>query len=162
MRKTLIVAGAAIVLAASAMAQQPAAPAPPPPYGAPISLELANKAIAAAIAEARKNNFNMAVAVLDPSGLLIAFGRMDGAPHSAVQLAQDKAKTAALYRRETKSFVDRISAGEIALMTLPNLVGSIGGIPIVADGKLIGAIGTSGGSGAQDGQVSQAGVNALK
>jgi uncharacterized protein GlcG (DUF336 family) len=87
---------------------------------------------------------------------------MDGAAHSAVQLAQDKAKTAVLYRRETKSFVDRISAGEIALMTLPNLVGSIGGIPIVADGKLIGAIGTSGGTGPQDGQVSQAGVNALK
>ena len=173
MRKALlksVVTCAALLLGAAAYAQQPPAatppapPPPPPPYGTEISLEMAKKAIAAAEAEAKKNNWFMNIAVVGPSGALVHFSRMDNAQYASIAIAQHKARTAATFRRPTKAFQDGLAANpaNIYLLTLDDVIASEGGIPIVADGKIIGAIGCSGGTGAQDGQSCQAGVNALK
>ena len=141
-----------------------ATPAPPPPYGAEISLELAKKAVTAAEAEAKKNNWFMNIAVVGPSGALVHFSRMDGAQYASIVISQHKARTAATFRRPTKAFQDGLAANpaNIYLLTLDDVIASEGGIPIVADGKIIGAIGCSGGTSPQDGQACQAGVNALK
>src|SRR5262249_61623951 len=100
-----VAALAAVALSASAFAQQPAAaPPPPPPYGPEISLDMARKAVAAAEAEAKKNNWFMNVAVVGPSGALVHFSRMDGAQYASITIAQHKARTAATFRRPTKAF----------------------------------------------------------
>ncbi len=127
--------------ASSALAQMPN------PYGAPISLENAKKAAAAAVAEARKNNWPMSVAITDTVNLAIA-----------------KARSAVLYKRPSKVWADLVGAGgdNLRLMALQGIVPSNGGIPLVMDGKIVGAIGLSGGTGAQDGQCAQAGADALK
>src|SRR5262245_14889215 len=172
MRRVLTSVAALVVLSAAAWAQQPAAPPaaapspppPPPPYGTEISLEMAKKAITAAEAEAKKNNWFMNIAVVGPSGALVHFSRMDNAQFASIAIAQHKARTAATFRRPTKAFQDGLAANpaNIYLLTLDDVIASEGGIPIVADGKIIGAMGCSGGTGAQDGQVCQAGINALK
>ena len=159
--------GAAMLIGNAAQSQQPAAPiapaaAPPPAYGAPITIEQAMKAGAAAREEAKKNNFNMAIAVVDPSGDLVYFEKIDGTQYASGKIAQDKATAAAIFRRSTKTFADRVAANDWGLLTIRGVVASDGGVPIVVGGKIIGAIGVSGGSSAQDGQVSQAGANALK
>ena len=125
---------------------------------------MARKAVAAAEAEAKKNNWFMNIAVVGPSGALVNFSRMDGAQYASIAIAQHKARTAATFRRPTKAFQDALAANpaNVYLLTLDDIVASEGGIPIVADGKLIGAIGCSGGTGAQDGQTCQAGVDAMK
>jgi len=165
-----LVALAALALSAAAYAQQPpaappaATPPAPPPYGAEISLDMAKKAIAAAEAEAKKNNWFMNIAVVGPSGALVHFSRMDNAQYASIVISQHKARTAATFRRPTKAFQDGLAANpaNIYLLTLDDVIASEGGIPIVVDGKIIGAIGCSGGTGQQDGQSCQAGVNALK
>jgi glc operon protein GlcG len=160
-----VVVCAALMLSGTAYAQQPAAaPPPPPPYGLEISQDMAKKAIAAAEAEAKKNNWFMNIAVVGPSGHLLAFSRMDGAQYASVAIAQHKARTAATFRRPTKAFQDGLAANpaNVYLLTLDDVIASEGGIPIIADGKLVGAVGCSGGTGAQDGQVCQAGIAALK
>jgi len=169
---TSVVAVAAVALSAVAFAQQPmappaaapAAPPPPPPYGAEISLDVAKKAVAAAEVEAKKNNWFMNIAVVGPSGALVHFSRMDGAQYASIAISQHKARTAATFRRPTKAFQDGLAANpaNIYLLTLDDVIASEGGIPIVADGKIIGAIGCSGGTSPQDGQVCQAGINAIK
>ena len=131
------------------------------PYGMPISLERAQHAVQAATAEAQKRGWKMNVAVVDPGGQLIAFARMDGAQVASVAISQHKARAAATYRRETKVFETGIQAGFNYLMTLDDIIASRGGIPLVQDGKLVGAIGCSGGTGSQDELVCQAGVAAL-
>ena len=163
-----------MMLSAAAVAQQPpaaqppaattAAPPPPPPYGTPISLEQAKKAVTAAEEEAKKNGWGMNIAVVGPSGDLIAFSRMDNAQFASIKIAQHKARTAATFRRPTKAFQDGLAANpaNIYLLTLDDVIASEGGIPIVADGKIIGAMGCSGGTSPQDGQTCQAGINALK
>jgi glc operon protein GlcG len=159
---------AAILLSAEARAQAPAtppaAPAPPPAYGEPINLEQAMKAAAAADAEAKKNNWAMAIAVVAPSGDLVYFRKLDNTQYGSIAIAQHKARAAATFRRPTKVFEDRVAQGGVglAVMTLDGVIASEGGIPIVAGGKLIGAIGCSGGTGQQDGMACQAGVNALR
>jgi glc operon protein GlcG len=142
------------------MAQPTFAPPPQVPYGLSISTDAAKSAAAAAIAEARKNNWKMAVAVVDTGGFLVYFEKMQDTQTGSVELAIEKAKTAALFRRPTKVFQDGVAGGGEGLRLL-RLTGAIpidGGVPIVADGKLIGAVGVSGGSGDQDGQVARAGA----
>lgn len=121
------------------------------PYGTAISLDRAQAAIAAAIAEAKKHGWKMNVAVVGPGGDLIAFAGMDGAQLASVQIAQHKARAAARYRRETKIFENAIQMAHFAyITTLDDVIASRGGIPLVEGGKLIGAIGCSGGTGSQD------------
>jgi uncharacterized protein GlcG (DUF336 family) len=145
---------------------QPAPPgSPPPDYGAPITNEQAKEAAAAAIAEARRNGWHMAIAVVDPGGYLIYFERMDGTQNASVRLAEAKARTSALFRRPSKTFSDQFAAGNTGFMSFPNEarpIASEGGIPIVVNGKLIGAIGASGGTAPQDTVAATAGANAVR
>lgn len=154
---------AALALAATALAQAPAPPAIVP-YGVSITADSAKKLAAAAIAEARKNNWAMAVAVVDTAGYLVYFERMPETQFASVEIAQDKAKSAALFRRPTKSFQDTLAAGGVGLriLALKGAVPVEGGIPLILGGKVIGAIGASGGSSDQDGKTAQAGASALK
>jgi len=147
-----------------AMAQAPLAPPPQIPYGVSVSTESAKKVAAASIAEAQKNNWKMAVAIVDTGGYLVYFERMQDTQTGSVDLAIEKARTAALFRRPTKLFQDSVAAGGEGLRLL-RLTGAIpidGGVPIIVDGKLIGAVGVSGGSGDQDGLVAKAGPVAAK
>jgi uncharacterized protein GlcG (DUF336 family) len=152
----LMVAGlaAAVMFGGQAQAQT---------IGETINLEQAKKAAAAAEAEARKNNLAMAVAVVGPTGDLVYFAKMDNTQYASIPIAQHKARAAALYKRPTKAFEDRVAAGGagIAAMTLDGMIASEGGVPIVIGGKLIGAIGCSGASAPQDGQCAMAGIAAL-
>ncbi len=150
----LFVAG----LLASSFAQMPN------PYGAPISLENAKKAAGPALAEAEKNHWNMAVAVVDPSGNLVYYEKMDNTQLGSANVAIDKARSAALYKRPSKAFEDAVAGGGGGLRVL-QLRGATpleGGIPLVMDGKIVGAIGVSGGTGSQDGQCAKAGADAIK
>jgi uncharacterized protein GlcG (DUF336 family) len=133
-------------------------------YGAPISLDQARKAMAAAEAEAKKNNWTMAIAIVDSGGHLVLFQRMDGAQFVGDRVARDKAWSAVAYKRPGKAFQDRLAKGgeEIRILALQGASPIDGGEPIVVDGKLIGGIGVSGGAGDQDGQVAKAGVAAAK
>jgi uncharacterized protein GlcG (DUF336 family) len=167
---TLAAAGALFVAGAS-LAQQPATnpldnvPDKMPfdiPYGASISLDHAQAAIAAAIGESKKRGWKLNVAVVGPSGDLVAFARMDEAQVASVQIAQHKARTAARYRRETKLFENGVQGGNHYLLTLDDVIASRGGIPLVSDGKLIGAIGCSGATGSQDEVVCKAGAATVK
>lgn len=133
------------------------------PYGPPISLENAKKAAAPALAEARKNNWTMAVAIVDPSGNLVYYEKMDNTQLGSANVAIDKARSAALYKRPTKALQDALAAGGAGLRVL-RLQGAVpveGGIPLLLDGKIIGAIGVSGDSSDHDGQCAKAGADAL-
>ena len=144
--------------ASSALAQMPN------PYGAPISVENAKTAAAAALAEARKNNWTMAVAVTDIGGDLVYFEKMDGTQTGSVNVALGKARTAALFKRPSKVFQDIVAGGGDGLRIL-GLEGAVpieGGVPLVMDGKIVGAIGLSGGTSDQDGQCARAGADAVK
>lgn len=155
-----IAVAAALTLNAGAWAQQG-----PPQYGAPgVTLAQAKKAVEAAEAEAAKNNWLMAIAVVSIGGNLVHFSKMDQTQFASVQIAQHKAKAAATFRRPTKAFQDGLAANpaNIYLLTLDGVIASEGGIPIMRDGKVIGAMGCSGGTGAQDGQVCKAGVDTFK
>jgi glc operon protein GlcG len=163
--------GAAMFLSCAGYAQQPQQPNPRDvvpdempfdvPYGPPISLERAEAAINAAVADARKHNWKLNVAVVDGGGNLVAFQRMDGAQTASIAISEHKARAAAGFRRETKIFENGIQSGNNYLITLDGIVGSRGGIPIVEGGKLVGAIGCSGGTGSQDEVACKAGVAAL-
>lgn len=151
------------LLCGPSAAQQPQAAAPPSPYGMPISVEQARAAAAAAVAEAKKNNWLYAVAVVEPSGALVYFERMDNTQYASAQIAQDRARTSALFRRPTKAFADRVAQqNDLSVLSLAGSNWSEGGVPIIVDGKLIGAIGASGGTQPQDGQVAKAGADAVK
>jgi glc operon protein GlcG len=129
------------------------------PYGPPISLERAQAAINAVVAEASKRDWKMNVAVVDSGGNLVAFQRMDGAMLASIQIAEHKARAAAIFRRETKVFENAIQVnGFNYLMTLDGFIASRGGIPLIEGGKLIGAIGCSGGTDSQDEVVCKAGL----
>jgi glc operon protein GlcG len=136
----------------------------PNPYGAPITLENAKKAAAAALAEARKNNWTMAAAITDAAGNLVYFEKMDATQTGSAAVAIDKARSAALYKRPTKAFQDALAAGGEGwrVLRLQGAVPVEGGFPIVMDGKIVGAIGVSGGTSAQDGQCAKPGADALK
>ena len=136
----------------------------PNPYGAPINGENANKAAAAALAEARKNKWNMAAAVVDPAGDLVYFEKLDGTQAASVNIAVDKARSSARFKRPTKALQDVLAAGGegLRLLGLQGAVPVDGGVPILIDGKIVGAIGLSGGTSAQDGQCAGAGAAAVK
>jgi uncharacterized protein GlcG (DUF336 family) len=165
---------AALLTGGQALAQQPP-PANPPSggtpdhipvailYGAPIGLERARQVLGAAEAEAKKRNWKLNIAVVDPNGDLIVFARMDGAQLASVAISQGKARTAARYRRPTQVFYNLYENGHAFAGTLdPTLVASPGGFPLIEDGKLIGAVGCSGGTGDQDAVICTAGVDAIK
>jgi glc operon protein GlcG len=155
-----LIIGTAIFAGSGPHAQQPAAPnldAIPDkmpfsnPYGAPIPAERAQAALQAATAEATKKGWPMNVAVVDSGANLVAFVRMDGAQLASIPIAEHKARAAAKYRRPTKAFEDAIQKADLKyIMTLDDIVASRGGIPLIEDGKIIGAIGCSGGTGSQD------------
>jgi uncharacterized protein GlcG (DUF336 family) len=135
-----------------------------PPYGTPISLEQAKKVIAAAEAEAQKNNWFVIITVVDTGGYVVATHRLDNTQLGSIPVAEDKARTAVLFRRPSKAFEDAVAGGGIGLRVL-RLRGATpydGGVPIFVDGKLIGAIGVSGMLPQQDGQVANAAASALK
>jgi len=144
------------VFSSSALAQQP--------YGMNVSVDVAKKASAAAVAEARKNNWFMAVAVTDTAGNLVYFERMDNTQTGSINIAVGKSRSAAQFRRPTKVFQDLIAKGSefTYLLGLEGAVVVQGGIPIVQDGRIVGAIGVSGGTGPQDVQVAEAGLAAIK
>jgi uncharacterized protein GlcG (DUF336 family) len=156
MRHWIAVAASGMSFAASvAFAQVPQ-------YGPNVTLDQAKKAIAAAVAEAKKNNWPVAIAVVDNAGLLVAYERLDGTQTGSVQVSQDKAVSAAMYRRPTKAFQDVVAGGGAGLRIL-NLRGASaveGGLPLMADGKVIGGIGVSGVNADQDGMVAKAGAEA--
>lgn len=137
----------------------------PPPYGEPISLETAKKVAAAAVAETAKRNWNaFCIAVVNPSGDLVYFEKQDNCQYASIGVSQHKARTSVRYRRPTLVFETLIGKGPYFayLTTLDDVIASRGGNLLMADGKIVGAIGVSGGSGSQDNLVSLAGQAALK
>jgi len=130
-------------------------------YGPPINLETAKKVAASAIAEASKNNWSMAVAITDIAGDLVYFEKMDGTMTISVRLAQSKARSAVLYKSPTKVWQDLVTDGKLFILGLEGAVPVNGGLPLVIDDKIVGAIGVSGGLTAQDGAVAAAGVQAI-
>jgi uncharacterized protein GlcG (DUF336 family) len=136
----------------------------PNPYGVSISVEDAKKAAAPALAEARKNNWTVAVAIVDPSGNLVYYEKMDNTQLGSANISVDKARSAALFKRPTKAFQDALAAGGEGLRIL-RLQGAIpveGGFPLVSDGKIVGGIGVSGATSAQDAQCAKAGADLFK
>ena len=166
-RKLLVVA--TLLLAGTAFAQ-----APNPldvvgekqpndfPYGNPINLERADTVLAAAMAEAKRRNWTLACAVVDSGANLVSFKRVDGTQIGSIDVAIHKARASAKYKRPTKAFEAGIQGGNNYLLTLDDVIASRGGIPLMDGGKIIGAIGCSGASGAQDEVVANAGIAALK
>ena len=133
-------------------------------YGSPITVETAKKVAAPAVAEARRNGWTMAVAIVDTHGDLVYFERMDDTQVGSVDVAIAKARSAARFKRPTKAFQDAVAAGGegVRILALTGAVPVEGGLPLVADGKIVGAIGMSGGTSAQDGQAAAAGSSVLK
>jgi glc operon protein GlcG len=154
-----LAAGAAALLCASGVFAQL-----PNPYGLSITIDAARKAAAPALAEAQKNNLRMAIAIVDISGDLVFFEKMDGTQPASVNIAVAKARSAARFKRPTKVFQDGLAAGGagLRLLALDGAVPVEGGIPLVADGKIVGAIGVSGGTSEQDGQCAKAGADSVR
>ena len=136
------------------------AQAMPNPYG-PINLEVARKVADAAIAEGKKNGWNVAAAVVDSAGDLVFFERLDNTQSASMIIAQEKARTAARFKRPSKSLEDALAGGRQAILGIPGATPVEGGIPLVIEGKIVGAVGVSGATSAQDAQCSQAGVDSL-
>ena len=156
-RKQAILAGALALVVVGALQAQV------PQYGNNITLDQARRAIAAADAEAKKNSWPVAIAVVDTAGMLVAFQRTDNTQTGSILVAQDKAVSSAMYRRPSKAFQDAVAGGGAGLRSL-NLRGASavdGGVPLTIDGKIIGAIGVSGVTADQDGQIARAGADGL-
>lgn len=168
-----VVLAAGALLAGATNAQQPSA-APPDlnaipdkmpfanPYGAPITMERAQALIQAAVAESNKRGWQMNIAVVDSGANLVAFARMDGAQLASISISEHKARVAAKYRRPTRVFEDGVQKADFKyLLSLDDVVASRGGIPLIEDGKIIGAIGCSGGTGSQDEAICTAAANTI-
>lgn len=151
-------------LAVCVLAAVPASAQGPMLYGAPITIDHAKKIAAAAVAEARRNNWMMAVAVVDPAGELVYFEKIDGTQAASIDIAIDKARSSARFKRPTKAFQDELAKGGegFRFLGLRGAVPAEGGVPIVMDGRLVGAIGVSGGTGQQDAQSATAGTSVAK
>jgi glc operon protein GlcG len=171
---TRVLAGLALAAALTiggAQAQQPPAANPLDnipdqmpfnvPYGAPITAERARAALNTAAEEAKKRGWPMNISVVDSGGNLVAFERMDGAQLASIAISQHKARTAVKFRRETKALEAGVQGGNMYLVTLDDVVASRGGIPLVEGGKMIGAIGVSGGTGSQDEVIAKAGAGVV-
>jgi uncharacterized protein GlcG (DUF336 family) len=138
----------ALLAASPAAAQQI-----PGPYGPAITLVQAERLVDAARAEAARRNFTMAFAVVDPAGELVSFEKMDGTQNGSTEVALAKARGSARFRRPTKAWSDQIAAGRTATLSVPGVIAIEGGVPILANGRVIGALGVSGGTSEEDGQV---------
>jgi glc operon protein GlcG len=151
--------GTALTLTASSAGAQA-----PPPYGPPITLEQAKKVMAGAEAEAKKNNWPVVITILDSGGNLVMTQRLDGAQWGSVEVARDKAYSAVAFRRPTKAFEDGLGQGgtNLRILKLSGASPLEGGLPIVVDGKVIGAVGVSGVTAPQDAQIGRAGIDSLK
>ncbi len=156
-RLTRCFAAIALVLFAGAASAQQR-----PSYGGQITLEDAKKIAAGAVVEAKKNNWNVAIAVVDNHGMLVYYEMLDDTQTSSATIAIEKARTAAMFRRPSKAFEDVVSKGRVAVLGLPGVTPVQGGLPIFVNGKIIGGVGASGVNSDQDEQVVQAGLNALK
>ncbi|MCX7167487.1 MAG: heme-binding protein [Rhodocyclales bacterium] len=155
------VAGTALALAATLFSF--AAQAQAPMYGANINLDTARKVSAAAEAEARKNNWNVVIVVVDTGGHTVSLQRLDGTQYASVAVATQKAQSSVAYRRPSKVFEDAVKVGgNPQLAFLPGAMPVEGGLPLVMDGKIVGAIGVSGVTSAQDGQIAKAGMESVK
>lgn len=153
------IAVALLAMTSLSVAQTPAAP--PPPYGMSISFDMAKKMVDAAEAEARKNNWNVVISVVDTGGHAVYLRRLDGTQTASVAIAQGKASSAVAYRRPTKALEDALQQSP-RLLAVPGIMPLEGGLPIVVDGKIIGGIGVSGVLSSQDAMIALAGIAALK
>ena len=133
----------------------------PNPYGAPITTEVAKKAAAAALAEARKNGWTVYATIVDTGGIVAYVERIDGVQNGSAEVSLEKARTAVHFKRPTKLIEDRITAGQAQYLKLTGAIPIDGGWPILLDGKVVGAIGVSGATSAQDGQCAKAGAEAI-
>jgi glc operon protein GlcG len=160
---SLVVVTVLLFVAVPIGAQQPVAPPPQIPYGAPINFEQAKKVMAGAEAEAMKNKWSMVIAVLDSGGHVVMLHRLDGTQLGSIEAAKDKAYSAVLYRRPTKVFEDLVGQGgpNLRLLRLSGASPLEGGIRLMVDGKIIGAVGVSGAASEEDAQVAKAGADAL-
>ena len=168
------VAAIVLLLACSTASAQQPQPAPNPldavpekipfdvPYGAPIALARAEAVLNAALGEAQKRDWKLVCAVVDSGAQLVALKRQDGAQLASIDIALHKARAAAKFRRETKAFEGGVQGGLNYLITLDDLIASRGGIPLVDAGRIVGAVGCSGGTGSQDEVAAKAGVAALR
>jgi uncharacterized protein GlcG (DUF336 family) len=127
-----------------------------------LNLEIAKRMVAAAEQEARKNNFTMFICIVDDGGNVMFIERMDDAQLGSFEVSIEKAKSALLFKRPTKTFEDTVASGRVGVIKLPGALPVEGGLPLMADGKIIGAIGVSGGTSPQDAQVATAGVKELE
>ena len=150
------VLGAALALAAAPAAAQA------PAYGPNITIDMAKKVAAGTVAECAKNSWRVAVAIADTHGSLVYFERIDDTQDGSMDIAIKKASAAARFKRPTRAFVDAIAKGGPSVMTLPGMIASPGGVPIVVGGRIVGAVGVSGVTGDQDEQCAKAGVDGVK
>lgn len=173
MVRKFLMAGAALLLAGAAGAQlpaaqdaisQPVAEAAPnyTPYGTPIDLADARKLIASALAEAKKRDWHMACAVVEPTGVLVAYEKMDDTQYGSADVSIAKAKASALYRRPTRAFADAAKSGNVGVLSLPGEIAVEGGFPIIHGGKLIGGLGCSGAASNQDATVAYKALEEFK
>ena len=153
-----------IVVAYVAVVVMPVFAQLPNPYGTAITLESARKVATAAIAEAQKNKWNMAIAIVDPAGELVYFEKLDGTQAASVNIAIDKARSSARFKRPTKALQDVLATGGAGLrmLALDGAVPVEGGVPILMDAKIVGAVGVSGGTSQQDTEVATAAAAAVK
>ena len=136
----------------------------PPAYGPPITLEQAKKVMAGAEAEAKKNNWPVVITILDSGGNLVMTQRLDGAQWGSIEVAREKAYSAVAFRRPTKVFEEGLGQGgaNLRVLRIPGASPLEGGLPIMVDGKVVGAVGVSGVTAPQDAQIGRAGIDALK
>jgi glc operon protein GlcG len=153
-----------VVVAYVAVVVMPVFAQLPNPYGIAIDLESARKVATTAIAEARKNKWNMAIAIVDPAGELVYFEKLDGTQAASVNIAIDKARSSARFKRPTKALQDVLATGGAGLrmLALDGAVPVEGGVPILMDAKIVGAVGVSGGTSQQDAEVATAAAAAVK
>lgn len=133
-----------------------------PSYGPSLNLETAKKIAAGSVAEARKNNWPVAIAIVDNHGFLVYYEMMDDTQTASANIAIEKGRTAAMFRRPSKAFEDAVGSGRVAVLGLPGATPIEGGLPIVVGGKIIGAVGVSGVTSQQDAQIAKAGIDSLK
>jgi uncharacterized protein GlcG (DUF336 family) len=130
-------------------------------YGPPVTTEVAKKAATAALAEAKKNGWTVFAAVVDTGGILVYLERIDGVQNGSSETAIEKARTSALFKRPTKALEDVVAGGKVNYLKLPGATPLEGGVPLLVDGKVVGALGVSGGTSVQDGQCAKAGADAI-
>jgi glc operon protein GlcG len=153
-----------LITALLALAAAPASAQLPNPYGASVTLDQAKKIAALSVAEAAKNNWKMAIAIVDVAGDLVYFEKMDGTQVASVNIAQDKARSSVRFKRPTKAMQDVLAGGGagIRFLALQGAIPVEGGLPLIMDGKIVGAIGASGGTSDQDGLAAKAGSDSVK